>query len=79
MNSFVSDRVLRSLRGAGAHLCPGRQDLPDLGDELLGRNTGFAGDPDLVELARLGEERLRRRQREAGERGAADRRRRRRT
>ena len=65
-------RVLGRLRLAGPHLRARRQDLLDLGRELLGRDPGFRLRADLVELADAAEEHLRRRQVEAGERRAAE-------
>ena len=70
-------RVLRLLRGllrAASHLRRGRQDRPDLGDELRGRDALLGGDVDRVELADLAEELLRGRQIEDRHRRAADRR-----
>ena len=65
--------VLLRLRLARPHLRRRREDLLDLRDERLGRDAVLRRDPNLVELARLGEELLRGRQGEPGERRAADR------
>ena len=45
--------LLRSLLGAASHLSRGRQDRPDLGDELRGRDALPRGDVDRVELPTL--------------------------
>ena len=73
MNSSVLFASSCRLRASCAHLDVRRQDLRDLGDEPRGRDAGLPGDADLVELAVLAEQLLRRRQIEAGERRPADR------
>ena len=67
-------RVLLRLLGRELDLRGGRQDLLDLLDELRLGHALLGGHRDLVELAFLVEDPLCRRQVEAGERGAADRR-----
>ena len=73
MNWSVSFASSLRLGVAGAHLGVRRQDLADLLDELRGRDPRLRGGADLVELALLAEQPLRRREIEARERRAADR------
>ncbi len=68
----VADACLRLLR-RGAYLRVRRKHGPDLREQRRARDVRFRGDVDLVELARLGEERLCGRQVEDRERRSAER------
>src|SRR5262249_4128210 len=63
---------LRGLALARPDLRRGWQDLPDLTEQLSLAHPGLGGGADLVELALLVEELLRRREVEGGERRSAD-------
>ena len=65
--------VLRHLRGRVPDLCGGRQQGPDLVDQLRRRDAGLRLHADQVELALAPEELLRGREVEDGDRRAADR------
>ena len=73
MKSFVSAASVCACSLPVSTCAVGGQDRVDLVDELRVRDVGLRGDGDLVELADLLEQTLRRREVEAGERRAADR------
>jgi len=64
--------VLLCLPLTGAHLRVGREDAPDLLQQVIGGNVRVRCDRNLVELAGLAEKLLCRRQIEAGKRCTAD-------